>query len=185
MRLFENRSDVALVAAYQSGEEHVLYPLLENYKALLHTLSRRLCCPHPLTEELIQSGYVGLIRAAQEFNPSYNVRFITYAVPWILGEMKRTLRLLLSNTMDYSLDSSKESETIFQKNLVSNENIDIEYIDLRIALQKLDGEERTLILLRYFRGKTQSEAAHLLKKSQAQVSRTEQRILEKLRKNLC
>ena len=185
MELSENHGDTALIAAYQSGEAHVLYPLLENYKALLYALSRRLCCPYPLTEELVQSGYIGLIRAAQEFNPTHNTQFITYAVPWILGEMKKTLRLLLSGTKDYSLDSNGEKESALQKSLESNDTVDIERIDLRIALQNLNREERTLVLLRYFRGKTQSETAQLLRKSQAQISRTEQRILDTLRKNLC
>lgn len=59
--------------------------------------------------------------------------------------------------------------------------IDIEAVDLRLALGRLSEEERKLILLRYFSDRTQKETAALLQKSQAQISRIERRALDALR----
>lgn len=43
-------------------------------------------------EELFQVGSIGLIKAADKFNPEYEVRFSTYAVPLIMGEIQRFIR---------------------------------------------------------------------------------------------
>ena len=59
--------------------------------------------------------------------------------------------------------------------------IDEERLALRMALDALPGEERRVILLRYFRDATQQETARLLGKSQAQISRIERRALAALR----
>ena len=44
------------------------------------------------TEDLFQIGCIGLIKAVDNFNMEYDVRFSTYAVPMITGEIKRFLR---------------------------------------------------------------------------------------------
>jgi len=44
------------------------------------------------TEDLFQIGCIGLIKAVDKFDPSFNVRFSTYAVPMILGEIRRYFR---------------------------------------------------------------------------------------------
>ena len=43
-------------------------------------------------EDLVQYGCIGLIKAIDRFDPGYNVRFSTYAVPIIMGEVRRFLR---------------------------------------------------------------------------------------------
>ena len=60
----------------------------------------------------------------------------------------------------------------------------VERIALREAVDKLPEKERMTILLRYFKGLTQEQAACLLGVSQVQVSRLERRALEKLRASL-
>ena len=45
-------------------------------------------------EDLYQVGVIGLIEAYNNYNPKYNVKFSTYAYPFILGEMKRFISLL-------------------------------------------------------------------------------------------
>ena len=54
-------------------------------------------------------------------------------------------------------------------------------IDLKEAFRKLKEEDRSILLLRYFRGKTQKETALMLNRSQAQISKSERRILDFLR----
>ncbi len=62
---------------------------LEPYFPLVHSLARRfpyhVCDP----EDLFQQGCVGLVTAAKRYEPERGVRFSTYAVPFILGEMRR------------------------------------------------------------------------------------------------
>jgi len=60
----------------------------------------------------------------------------------------------------------------------------VEQVALREAVSALPERERLVILLRYFRGMTQSDAARVLKVSQVQVSRLEKRAVERLRANL-
>jgi len=43
-------------------------------------------------EDLVQIGSIGLLKAIKKFDTSYNVRFSTYAIPMIIGEIKRFLR---------------------------------------------------------------------------------------------
>ena len=45
-----------------------------------------------IREDLINEGCLGLIKAAEKFNPEYNVKFISYAVFWIKTYMQRAIR---------------------------------------------------------------------------------------------
>jgi RNA polymerase sporulation-specific sigma factor len=60
----------------------------------------------------------------------------------------------------------------------------LERITLKDLLSKLDKRERTIIIMRYFRDKTQSEIAEMLNISQVQVSRIEKKVLLKMREML-
>ena len=63
----------------------------------------------------------------------------------------------------------------------TNENIIINKLMIRTMLDKLDKRERQIIVLRYFKEKTQSQVAQIVGVSQVQVSRIEKRVLEKMR----
>jgi len=185
MRFYDSEQEGILIASYQNGTSQNIQPLIDAYRSLLYSLAKRLCCPYTMIEELVQSGYIGLLRAAKGFNPEYRIRFITYAVPWILGEMKKTMRVLLSGNDEIAMDSQGNCNHLSLIDVLSgNGEIDIDRIDLRIALQCLSKEERILITLRYYRDKSQSETARILKKSQAQISRMERRVLDTLKKDL-
>ena len=62
---------------------------------LLRALSARFyaCSYSASREDLFQAGCVGILLAARRYQAGYGAKFSTYALPWILGEMKRTLRL--------------------------------------------------------------------------------------------
>ncbi len=66
----------------------------------------------------------------------------------------------------------------------SRENSIIDRLALRQCLDELPEEDRDLLILRYFRGKTQSETAQILGMTQVSVSRRERRLLDGLRKQL-
>lgn len=187
-------------------------------------------------EELYSSGCVGLVKAASAFDEERGVKFSTYAVPVILGEIKRIFRdggtIKVSRSLkELSLKVTREKSgfvlrygrepTVNELAEILNdtpENIaeaisaaqpclsltggddddgrqqdipspfresDIyESIALRQVMDKLSGEDRRLIFLRYFKGLTQSKTAETLGMTQVQVSRREKKILGELRKEL-
>lgn len=189
-------------------------------------------------DDLFQLGCMGLLKAVYNFDESFDVRFSTYAVPMIIGEIKRFLRddgeIKISRIIKYNaLKISKFSETFLAKNgveptaqqiataldisvedvvlaLDSNkmtvslyDSVDdgqdksqsliekipspeteddrVEKLYIKELLSRLQERERTLIILRYFRDKTQGEVAKILGVSQVQVSRLENKILKKLK----
>lgn len=190
-------------------------------------------------EDLFQIGSIGLLKAIDKFDFSYNVKFSTYAVPMIMGEIRRFLRddrpvKVARSLKELSVKAQKAKEALTKaldreptiNELAEEINISPEelvmamessqapvslndvafqddgspiyYIDqidvdeihqsqwldriaLKEALSKLSKEERQIIILRYFKDKTQMEVAKLLKITQVQVSRMEKKILNKIR----
>ena len=65
---------------------------MEENLPLVHFVLRRFRDRGAEYEDLFQYGCMGLLKAVDRFDPSYNVRFSTYAVPIILGEVRRYLR---------------------------------------------------------------------------------------------
>ena len=77
----------------------------------------------------------------------------------------------------------KEEKIIIEKNENPENNI-VQRIMIKDALKKLDEKEKNIILLRYFKEKTQSEVAKIYGISQVQVSRLEKKILQKMREDI-
>ena len=61
-------------------------------RRLVLSLVKRFRTKHLGTDDVFQAGCVGLIKAIDNFDLSVGVKFSTYAVPMIIGEMKRYLR---------------------------------------------------------------------------------------------
>jgi len=85
----------------------------------------------------------------------------------------------------YESADEKNSQMIIDK-LASKEGVEdnIDYILLKELISKLDKRDKMIIILRYYRDKTQSEVAKVLNVSQVQVSRLETKILSKLKEEL-
>ena len=75
----------------------------------------------------------------------------------------------------------EEKSDLLLEHVAGDEGSDMRHIDLHLAFEKLCVEERRLILLRYYEGKTQRETAETMHKSQSQISRIENRALDMLR----
>ncbi len=76
----------------QSGNEEAKeYVISENIGLVKSIITKFLSTGYEW-EDLYQIGCIGLIKAVDRFDPAYNVRFSTYAVPLIIGEIKRFLR---------------------------------------------------------------------------------------------
>lgn len=81
-----------LIAKSQQGDKQAREVLIENNLGLVHAMVHRFVGRGVETEDLFQIGTIGLMKAIDHFDLSYNVKFSTYAVPLITGEIKRFLR---------------------------------------------------------------------------------------------
>lgn len=86
-----NNNTLLLERAAQ-GDQHARDQLVEDNMRLVWSIVRRFSNRGYEPEELSQVGAMGLIKAVQKFDASFQVQFSTYAVPMILGEIKRFLR---------------------------------------------------------------------------------------------
>lgn len=197
---------------------------------LVHSLANRFRGRGIDYEELFSAGSLGLVKACDNFDESRGLCFSTYAVPVILGEIRRLFRdggavkmsrslkelslkvqrareelsksgtePTISELAEYLGVSCEEAAEAVQASVppisltvqdeggefdVPVESVESSLIDrlaLRQCMEKLLPDDRTLIVLRYFRSKTQSEVAQLMGMSQVQVSRRERKILDDLR----
>lgn len=228
-----------LLTKAKRGDNQAKETLLINNSGLIKTLTKRFLNKGVDYDDLYQLGCIGFIKAIDNYDFSFDNKFSTYAVPMILGEIKRYLRdngsikvsrLIknqaykinryiedfkrdkgseptvedLSKAFDmsteeiaFALDSSKmplslngvsddgddELPDLLQKipDSFSEDDL-IDKITFSSLIEKLPIREREIILMRYYHDKTQSETAKLLGISQVQVSRIEQKILEKFKK---
>lgn len=189
-------------------------------------------------DDLFQLGSLGFVKAINNFNESFGVKFSTYAVPMIAGEVKRFLRddgsikvsralktlniqiekyiqQYRQNHIDspsiaelskhfgvdeeeivYAMDSRKALLSLDDKQDETNPNSrtimesieDVNHADnfidnivLKDLIKELPDKDKKILALRYFEDKTQSEIAGILNVSQVQVSRLENKIINKLK----
>lgn len=76
----------------KKGDKKVRDTLIEENMGLVHFIVKRFLNRGYDAEDLFQIGCIGLMKAVDQFNTDYQVKFSTYAVPLITGEIKRFLR---------------------------------------------------------------------------------------------
>ena len=81
-----------LIAKSQSGDKEAREVLIEKNLGLVHHIVRRFAGRGYELEDLFQIGVIGLIKSIDKFDLSLGLKFSTYAVPMITGEIKRFLR---------------------------------------------------------------------------------------------
>ena len=91
MEIKEYSAD-ALILLAQSGDGDAMEELCKNNAGLVHMLARRFAGRGVEYEDLIQIGSVGLVKAIKRFDTGKNLALSTYAVPVILGEIRRYFR---------------------------------------------------------------------------------------------
>lgn len=238
--LLDENEKRALLDRIREGDAAARRDLICGNLRLVLSIIKRFAGKRDNADDLFQVGCLGLVKAVDNFNTELDVKFSTYAVPMIIGEIRRYLRD--SNTLRVSrsirdlayralkkreemqaekeceptleelakeLDVKKESlseameavvepisiyepvytdggDSLFvidQLADVSSEDDSwLENIALRDALKALGEREKTIISMRYFKGKTQTEIAEELGISQAQVSRLEKAALAKMKR---
>lgn len=88
----EREETLNLIAAAQKGDSSACETLLSCNSPLIKSVIRRYKNKGVEYDDLYQLGCVGFIKAVKNFSFDYEVRFSTYAVPMIAGEVKRFLR---------------------------------------------------------------------------------------------
>ncbi len=83
---------IKLIKKSQQGDKNAQDILVRNNIGLVSTIVKKFLNRGYEYEDLFQIGCIGLIKAIKNFNTNFNVRFSTYAVPMIMGEIKRFIR---------------------------------------------------------------------------------------------
>lgn len=94
-------------------------------------------------EDLFQIGAIGLLKCIEKFDFQYDVKFSTYAVPMIMGEIKRFLRDDGTIKVSRSLKELAFRAKQLQERIIKEENREISLIELS---EKLEVEKEELIL---------------------------------------
>ena len=81
-----------LIESAHKGDKQARDILITENMGLIWSIVRRFAGRGYEIEDLFQIGSIGLIKAVDKFDTSFDVRFSTYAVPMITGEIKRFLR---------------------------------------------------------------------------------------------
>lgn len=241
-----------MIKLAHNGDKEARDLLVNENVGLIWSIVKRFSGRGYEMEDLFQIGCIGILKAIDKFDITFNVQFSTYAVPMITGEIKRFLRddgiikvsrslkennykiskaigelsiklnreptieeiaakLEMSSeeiimTMEANIEVESIHKTIYQNDgneiylvdkiskdgiSTSIENINISedtekdnlinHMVLKEIIEKLEPREKELIILRYYKDKTQVEVAKVLGISQVQVSRMEKKILLKMR----
>lgn len=81
-----------LIVKAQSGDEIAREKFIMANLRLVLSLTQRFVGKKQSADDIFQVGCIGLIKAMENFNVAYNLRFSTYAVPMIIGEIRRFMR---------------------------------------------------------------------------------------------
>ena len=76
----------------QNGDKDAMTYLVENNQGLIWSIVKRFLGRGYELEDLCQIGMIGFIKSIRNFDINFEVKLSTYAVPYILGEIKRFLR---------------------------------------------------------------------------------------------
>ena len=83
---------LALIGRAHQGDKEARDTLFEENTGLIYSVARRFLGRGVEMEDLCQIGSIGLLKAVDKFDPAFEVRFSTSAIPMILGELKRFFR---------------------------------------------------------------------------------------------
>jgi len=226
-----------LIIKAQGGDKLAFEEIIARNEKLVWSIVHRFKGRGADLQDLFQIGAMGLIKAVHGYDTVYETEFSTYAVPKIMGEIKRFFRddgmikvsrdikakaaiinniiarleqekdevrisdIVSETGMDeeeiayirsatdytFSLDAPINDDGLMLKDSVGTDDGEeklIEKLSLKNALEKLPPKEKKVIILRFFRDMTQQKTAEALGMSQVQVSRTEKRAIELMRKTV-
>ena len=229
-----------LLKLTKDGDKNAREQLINGNLKLVLSVVQRVVGRGENPDDLFQVGCIGLIKSIDNFDISHEVKFSTYAVPMIIGEIRRYLRdhspvrvsrsikdtaykamqvkeqLTIKNQKEPTVDEiakelqipredvvialesivdpvslnepvySDGGDTIYVMDQVGDKNDDKNWLDeifLKEAIKNLNQREKRILNLRFMKGKTQMEVANEIGISQAQVSRLEKGVIDKIKGN--
>ena len=228
---------ITLIQRAQQGDKNASECLVTENTGLIWSIARRYFGRGVDPEDLYQLGCLGFLKAVEGFDLDFGTQFSTYAVPVILGEIKKLFRdggtvkvsrslkelsLRINAAREHhsklcgaeptlsqlaeELGESVENITLAiqaaqpalsltpENREEGDRQMDIpvespeeelaDKIGLAEVLKSLPEEDRLIIQLRFYGGKTQSDTAKLLHTTQVQISRRERKILKVMRDRL-
>ena len=92
LRVLKNDETMELLKRAKAGDQEARRELIEGNLRLVLSVIQRFAGRKENVDDLFQVGCVGLIKAIDNFDTSQMVRFSTYGVPMIIGEIRRYLR---------------------------------------------------------------------------------------------
>ena len=92
LQVLTNEEINRLLKACQEGDREAREKLVQGNLRLVLSVIQRFTNRGEMVDDLFQVGCIGLIKSIDNFDLSQNVRFSTYAVPMIIGELRRYLR---------------------------------------------------------------------------------------------
>ena len=239
LKVMSEEEKMALLREYgQTGSKAVRDKLIQGNLRLVLSIVQRFAGRGEDADDLFQIGVIGLMKAINNFDMSKEVRFSTYCVPMIAGELRRHLRdhgqirvsrslrdlaykaiqardrlthalgrepdsdeiatevgmpraditVALESISDpislYEPVYSDSGDTLYVMDQLSDHESDESWIaqfSIRDAIRALGDREKTILRLRYYQGRTQTEVAREIGISQAQVSRLEKNAIAKIK----
>ncbi|MBQ9269923.1 MAG: RNA polymerase sporulation sigma factor SigG [Oscillospiraceae bacterium] len=92
LKVLKNDEMMELMTRYKNGDQKAMQQMVEGNLRLVLSVIQRFDRSGENPDDLFQVGCIGLIKAIQNFNPDMMVKFSTYGVPMISGEIRRFLR---------------------------------------------------------------------------------------------
>lgn len=138
--LLKNEEKELLFRQIEAGDTKARETYIEGNLRLVLSVIRRFSSSNENVDDLFQIGCIGLIKAIDNFDSSLNVKFSTYAVPMIIGEIRRFLRDNSSLRVSRSLKDTAY-KAIYAKEALSRKNLkepSIEEIASEIGVAKED-----------------------------------------------
>ena len=118
--VLSEKEKTALLAAAHNGDASARQQMIQGNLRLVLSVVQKFAGRGENLDDLFQVGCIGLIKAIDHFDPAQNVRFSTYGVPMIVGEIRRFLRdnnaVRVSRSIrDLAYKSMQARETLQQK----------------------------------------------------------------------
>ena len=92
LKVLSEEEKTELLRRARAGDESARKDLIYGNLRLVLSIIQRFSGRREIMEDLFQVGCIGLVKAVDHFNMDMDVRFSTYAVPMIIGEIRRYLR---------------------------------------------------------------------------------------------
>lgn len=140
LQVLKNDEMNVLFKKYKEGDVEAKEKLVQGNLKLVLSMVQRFSSRCDNLDDLFQVGCIGLIKAIDNFDLKHEVRFSTYAVPMILGEMKRYLRdfqsIKIARTLkDLSYKVYQLKEEYLQEN---GKEASVEYLAKQLDVQRKD-----------------------------------------------